>query len=754
MEIRSLLKALSSEANLQILSVLRSGSFHPRELARLLQRDESDISRRLKNLERLGLVEGRWVRVDGKNVRIYSLKVGELSITFEPGEVRVKTGGETSYKFPIRWEKRPNVDLFVGREEELKVLRNSKGVVVVYGIAGIGKTTLVARAFPEAYWYSMTGMEDFDYLAWQFGLFLNSFGWTNLIDYLRSGGREEGEILELVLEGLENTRSTVVIDDLHKCEDERVFRMLSYLAPKLEEGRVVVTTRVRPNLGIEGVVYIHLKGLEPEEAYQLVRLKGKEIPPEEFAGIYELTLGHPLAINLVIESSGLQEKGRENLFDFLFNEVYQRLGDDERRMLSLLSLFEEPLEYEAVRFLYGSKNSFPVLYSLIRRGLVERRGDYYFLHEMIKGFARQVGEIDERSAYLRYIRYLLERPAPRSFLLAFKYAVKAGARDMVRDLVLLRIRKFRRIVTDFSRAYLRLLSEVADDPHAKLEMGMVHFQNGLFEKAKKLWLEAEPELEGVFKAEVEALMADLSIELTDFESAREYLEKTRKLAEELNDTYVWLSYYIERTKYEFYQGNLEGALESAFKELELVRKLKDIEEEPLVLLHVGDIYAEMGHYLKAIRYYEEAMRLSRAYGIRSLEHTSYMELTKGYYGLGEYEKAVEYATKAAEYFLKVRNYRRAVDTMAYRCVSYIALGELDKAEADAREIIRIAQSTGYPLGWAGYLFLGAVEKLRGGDGNEYFEMGKEKLREYEWLYRAVLEGLGKVFDVSWLKKGD
>ncbi|WP_297464444.1 NB-ARC domain-containing protein [Thermococcus sp.] len=748
MRINALLKALSSEVNLQILSVLRSGSFHPRELARILQRDESDISRRLKNLERLGIVEGRWVRVGGKNVRIYSLKVGELSIAFEPGEVRIKTNGETSYKFPTRWEKRPDVDLFVGREEELKILRNSKGVVVVYGIAGIGKTTLVARAFPEAYWYPMTGMGDFDYLVWQLGLFLNSLGWTNLIDYLRSSGREENEILELVLEGLDITKGTVVIEDLHKCEDERVLRMLSYLAPRLRAGRVVVTTRVRPNLGMEGVTYLHLKGLEPEEAYQLVRLKGREFSPEEFAELYKLTLGHPLAINLVIESRGFREIGRESLFDFLFNEVYQQLGEGEKRMLSLLSLFDEPLEYDAVRFLYGSKNAFPVLYSLMRRGLVERRGEYCFLHEMMKSFARQLGEIDKRDTYLRYVEYLLKRPTPRSFLLAFKYAVKAGARDRVRNLVLLRIRKFRRIVTDFSRAYLQLLSEVADDPHAKLEMGMVYFQNGLFEKAKKLWLEAEPELEGVFKAEVEALMADISMELTDFEGAREYLEKTRKLAEELNDTYVWLSYYMERTKYNYYRGDLEGALESVFKELELVRKLEDIEEEPLVLLHAGDIYAEMGHYRKAILYYEEAMRLSRVYGIRFLEHTSYMELAKAHHGLENHEKAVEYATKAAEYFLKVRNYRRAVDAIAYRCVSYLSLGKLDKAEADAREIIRIAQTTGYPLGWAGYLFLGAVEKLRGRDGDEYFEMGKEKLKDHEWIYEAVLWELGKILDAS------
>ena len=751
MEIQPLLKVLSSEVNLQILSVLRSGSFHPRELARILQRDESDISRRLKKLERLGLVEGKWVRIGGKNVRVYSLKVGELTIGFEPGGVRLKAGQERTYEFYAGRKVGPKVDLFVGREEELKTLKESRGVIVVYGIAGIGKTSLVAKAFPHAYWYSATGMEDFNYIVWQLGLFLNSIGWPTLMEYLRSGGRNEGELLRLVQEGLEQTGGTFVIDDLHKCEDEKIFRMLSYLAPRLERGRVVVTTRIKPNLGTEGVTYIQLRGLSLDEVHRLVRLRGKDLSPREFAELYELTLGHPLAINLLLEGGEFKRKGEGGLFDFLFNEVYQRLSEDERRMLSILSLFDEPLGYGAIRFLYGSKNTFPVLYSLMKRGLVERRGESYFIHEMIKGFARGLGEADEKSLYRRYVGYLIETPTPKNFLLAFKYAVKAGARDKVRDLILLRIRKLKRIVTDFPTSYLKLLSEIKDDPHAKLEIGMIYFQKGLFERAKELWLDAEPNLEGPFGVEVNSLLADLYIELGDLKEAGRYLERTRRLADELNDPYSGLSYYIEKTKYEYYLENYSEALKSALKELEVVREIGDIEEEPLVLLHIGDIYSEMGNYKKALLYYEEALKLSKAYGMRFLEHTSYMELTKVHYGLGNYAQAVEYGTKAVDYFLKVRNYRRAVDSMAYRCVSYIALGELDKAENDAQELVRIAQSTGYPLGWAGYIFMGAVQKLRGKDGDEYFDMGREKLREYAWLYDAVLEELGKIFDTSSLR---
>ncbi len=742
-----LMRALSSEVNLQILSVLRSGSFHPRELARILQKDESDVSRRLKNLERLGLVEGKWVRVEGRNIRVYSLKAEEIRIDFRPGELRVEIGDKAYYKFPIRWETRPEVDLFVGRRKEIETLKNSKGVIVVYGIAGMGKTTLVANAFPEAYWYSMTGMEDFDYLAWQLGLFLNSLEWPDLIDYLRSGGKEEGEVLKLILEGLNVTKGTVAIDDLHRCGDEKVFRMLSYLVPRLRHGRIILTTRVKPNLGMEGVTYLRLKGLEPREAYQLVQLKGKKISPEDFAGIYELTLGHPFAINLLLESPNVWDKGGDNFFDFLFNEIYQKLNEDERMMLSILAIFDESLEYKALKSLYEKKNAFSVLYALLRRGLVERRGEEYSIHELLRGFVRDVANVDEKAYYGAHSDYLARKMSPPDFLRAMKYAIASGDSERVRELVALRIRRMGQVVADFPKAYLRILSPLPDAPAVKLEIGTIYFRKGFFEKAKRLWLEAEGELEGILRLEVESLLTDICVELGDLDCAGEYLGKTEALAEVLDDPYGWLSYHMRRTKYEFYRGNLREALESAFRELKAVRKLGGIEEEPLVLLHIGDIHSELGNHDEAIRYYTSVLDLSRAYGIRFLEYTSYMELTKVYYNLKNYEKAVEYATKALDYFLEIRNYRGAADTLAYRCISRIGMGELEKAELDAKELVRIAHSTNYPLAWAGYIFLGAVEEGRERDGSEYYRIAERHLKDNRWLYEAVLEELGKVFDV-------
>jgi len=162
-----LMKALSSEINLRLLSLLSSGSFNPRELAKILKRDESDVSRRLRLLESLGLVEGRWERINNRNVRVYTLKVEEIRIAFESGEVVINSSGiQTRLAFPNR-EETPRVERVFGREKERTLISESpERVVIVHGIAGIGKSTLVAWIFQDAFWYTRCEFDSLESLAW------------------------------------------------------------------------------------------------------------------------------------------------------------------------------------------------------------------------------------------------------------------------------------------------------------------------------------------------------------------------------------------------------------------------------------------------------------------------------------------------------------------------------------------------------------------------------------------------------------
>lgn len=748
MEATSIIRTLSNETNLQILSILRSGAFNPRELARILQKDESDISRRLKLLERLGIVEGRWIRAGRRNIKVYSLKVEEVRISFEPGEVVIQTSKDERYEIPVPESKIPKVESFFGREEEIELLTSTgKHVIVIYGIAGIGKTALAARVFGDAFWYQVNEADSFDYFIWQIGLFLNSSGYPALLEYLRGGGREERDILELVLDGIESTCMKLVVDDLHKCTDEKILRLLTFIAERMKRGLLVVLSREKPRLGIVDAAYLHLRGLDLKSSYSLIKSRGVKIDLTDFVDIYQLTMGHPLALNLFAEAYIEKNEIRpEKFFDFLFWEVYQALNGDEKLMLQILGLFDEPVEYEAIKNIYPKKNAFAVLYSLLNKGLVEKRGELYFLHDLLRNIVEEIQEVDEREYCSRYIDYLTGKKTIRDFLRALRYAVRLNDESRIRELIELRLRKFKRIIQDFPDAYMKILIQLSDNPHIKKELGHIYFQKGFFEKALRLWLEVEDKLEGIHRADLISSLADVYMDIENFDEAEKYLRELEKIARDAEDLEIKLWYYVELTKFRYYMGDMEGALESAFKELEIIRRMEPYPElESLITLHIGDIYLGMENPKKSLNYYLQALRLSKAYNLPFMEHLSHMELSKVYFTLEEYEKAVEHGKKAVEYYLMIRNYRRAADALAYRCVSYIGLNLPEEAEKDAEEMIKIAQSTDYPVGWAGYIFLGVAKMLKGEDGREYVRRGREKLKKHPWLYEAVLKELGRVY---------
>ncbi|MBP1910974.1 AAA family ATPase [Thermococcus stetteri] len=751
MKLKDLLRLLSSEANLQILSLLSTKAMNPRELARLLNRDESDVSRRLKVLEKAGLVEGKWTRVDGKNVRVYSLKVEELKIRFNPGEIRLE-GRVEEYSIPVGFEdQRPGVSVFVGREKEIEELRRRKEpVLVVYGIAGIGKTALVAKAFPRALWYHVSGEEEVEYFFWRAGMLLQSIGYGELLEYLRSGGREEKTLLDLLKKGIEKTGPTIVIDDLHRCNDENLFRVLRLLGRELKRGRIVITSRVKPPVGVEGVFYLKLSGLRPEEAYNLALLKRGSISPEEFAELYRITRGHPLALNLIFESAPRGKSwSRENFFEFLFEEVYSSLTESEKTLLGIMALFSKPLEYEALKWMYPNKGLFPALHSLLTRGLIERIGDGYTVHEIIRSFVREVSNVSPEEYYHSYADYLLEKDSPEAFLKAFKYTIKAGDQTRLRELTELRLRKFREVVVEFPKTYMKILQEAGDNPYIEAEKAEIEFQRGFFEKAEEIWIRVMDRIEGIQRANVLTFLVDLYLEKEEIEKAEKYLKESRELAKELDNPLVWLWYQIEETKYLYYSGRVEEALESAFKELEFARRAKaNPDTEALVFLHIGDILLTLNKPEEALEYYTKAKEVSEAYGISFRANIAYFEMAKAYYRLKRFREASEFARKAVNYFIRIRNYRRAVDSMAYLAVSLIGLGALEEAEEISQEMVKIGQATGYPLSWAGYIFLGALKNLKGEDGRGYFRLGREHLREKPWLYEAILNSLGRVLDIE------
>jgi DNA-binding transcriptional ArsR family regulator len=167
--------------NLEILSALATRPMSTRQLAKLLNALEANVSSRLQELVKLGFVKDEgWSRLEGRNLKLYSLNVNAFSLEFLPQGYRLRfkrvqaTQLESSHFFTGDFEP-PDINFeFIGRKIELQ--RLSKGhSVLLWRIAGSGKTTLVSRFVQTlelpVFWHRIKETDSFFFVANKFALF-------------------------------------------------------------------------------------------------------------------------------------------------------------------------------------------------------------------------------------------------------------------------------------------------------------------------------------------------------------------------------------------------------------------------------------------------------------------------------------------------------------------------------------------------------------------------------------------------------
>ena len=85
-----MLKTLASPPNRRILVTLADQPAHGRDIAGRLALPESEVSRRLRSMERLGLVEGRWLH-HSRNIKKYRPAAWAFQFRLDGDGIHVST---------------------------------------------------------------------------------------------------------------------------------------------------------------------------------------------------------------------------------------------------------------------------------------------------------------------------------------------------------------------------------------------------------------------------------------------------------------------------------------------------------------------------------------------------------------------------------------------------------------------------------------------------------------------------------------
>ena len=299
--------------------------------------------------------------------------------------------------FVERLSEAPRLDRFVGRKAELDSLVSEEGparIIVVRGVAGIGKSSVAAKACEllrgrrNLFWHTLRPWDSRVSVLTALGDFLSSLGKPGLRAVVARG--EASQAAEVLREDLPGTRSFLVFDDAHEAPEEilPLFRLLKDAIAGASDVRAVLLTRLalhfydRRDVALHGLVReIDLSGLASEDIAAF-------LSPDLDATTGNLGLelgGHPLFLQLVRSSphAGVPQRALHDLRRFLEEEVYMGLPDPERQMLNLASLYRVPVPEDAL--FADPSGSHGAVLSLVNHSLLRPVGDERFeVHDSIR----------------------------------------------------------------------------------------------------------------------------------------------------------------------------------------------------------------------------------------------------------------------------------------------------------------------------------------------------------------------------------
>jgi tetratricopeptide (TPR) repeat protein/NAD-dependent SIR2 family protein deacetylase len=179
--------------------------------------------------------------------------------------------------------------------------------------------------------------------------------------------------------------------------------------------------------------------------------------------------------------------------------------------------------------------------------------------------------------------------------------------------------------------------------------------------------------------------------------------------------------YSEASKYSiagqiFYKiSEFKNAIRYFEQALRITRKIGDKQKEGSWLGNLGNAYRSLGDYRKAIDYYEEALTIAREIGDKQNERGWLDSLGNVYDKLGDYWNAIDYYGEALTIAREIGNKEGEGSSLGSLGITYMNLGGYRKAIDYYEEALTIAREIGDKGGEGSWL---------GNLGNIYRSLGE------------------------------
>jgi len=432
----------------------------------------------------------------------------------------------------------PRLRHFYGRTTELdnmvNLLEARATTLLVPGIAGIGKTTMASKLIERfmhrrnLLYHRCQDWEGSRSFFESVADWLSSMGNVDFSTYLAATPvPQPADAARILVEALEGTPSLLVIDDFHKVSDmvlHQTFQAMSLALLGSEEkiGLVIFSRSFKPVVptkdaeGRIASLVLPLDGLDPESGRKLLT-SFETLEDEQWLHIHGLSRGHPLVLELINRGASAGAF-HETLENYVTVEIFSKLSAEQKRVLSALSIFREPVELDA---LAQQQLDTDELDGLVESGLARQAdSETYDVHDLIREFLlRSLSAALRQEFHGKCVEWYLKQTRTHDMLIELIYhSIQAAQYEEASNLV---VTEGRQLISQGYMELLGLIEQIqTDDLSPDVVVRMAQLQGdilallGRLEEAEEVLsttLErAKKSADELIQAEILSSMADVS----------------------------------------------------------------------------------------------------------------------------------------------------------------------------------------------------------------------------------------------------
>jgi tetratricopeptide (TPR) repeat protein len=603
----------------------------------------------------------------------------------------------------------PRTKGFVGRSTELNDLLSSldKNVIIIEGIAGIGKTYIAAKFAEElkdeytVYWYgNLSEVSTLSSVMKKISIFLKENGEPKLSNSIEHFGYDNEVLIALLKEELNANKFALFFDDYHKAEKE-LNPLLKQLA-SITSSKIILITREEPefyNVVDERenrVTKINVDTWDFANTKMMLEVRGIEATEGTIQEIHGRLLGHPQYLNLFCILAG--RSSAENLLEnlpivlkdahkYLEKEVYNSLTAEEKRLLQTIAVFRTSETVDAFdnvnKFEFKELNE--TLNSLIHKFLVNESGiNTYSVHEIIRDYS--LNDVHRKKILRSYHElaaeyYLSSDNDPERVLEASYHFDEAGMKEEAAKV----------IINNAGDLIAKGFWEKIED---RLQRAIKAFRRKTQPQAIQLVARANLQIGTLYQ------------EKGDYDLALHHAGQSLNGFRKIKDNSGIFNSNNRIAGIYYYKNEVEKAKEYNEKNLKMAEKQKNDIKKAIVmgnlgiLLHTKDINKSLDYHMKSLKIYEnENADINIADACTNIANV--------YATMRNYEKSYEFIKRALELqkernaFYEIAKTKERMADIYYNDPEKSVSG--DSIITCLKEVLETYEKIGYVRGTAGVL---------------------------------------------------